>query len=470
MNLKSLIKSKGENSQTFFNFLSTVISSGVAFLTMPIFTRLLGAEQYGLYAIYHAWLTILICFMGLSVNSGLGTGYYKFKERYLDFRSSTQLEGTFFGLLMIIILLACYPIIQPVFGYSWFLFIILLLHTFATFITNFSGSAWVFEKHAAKNMVVAIVLLTSTSLLSIVLLLKWNFETPLFYARALGAALPHILLAIIVWILLFHEHPGKINKEYWRYSFFFGIPMVFHLLSHQVLGQSDRLMMQWMHVDGSQIGIYSFFYTFVAILTTILNALNTSWCPFLYDDLSKKEYQKINKRIVHYVQIFTIMCVGFLLVSREVMKFFANSEYWSGAPLVPILVTSVYCTFFYQFGVNYEFFNSKPRYVAIGTIIAAACNIVLNYIMIPVWGMYGAAFATLCSYLILALIHTLVVKTWRLTRYPLTYKPVLIGLVLVVLGCFAYEFMEEMVLIRWIMAVIIGLFLIWSIYKRKTIF
>ena len=70
----SILTSKGENSQTFFNFLSTAISSGIAFLTMPIFTRLLGAEQFGMYSIYHAWLTILLCFMGLNVNSALGKG------------------------------------------------------------------------------------------------------------------------------------------------------------------------------------------------------------------------------------------------------------------------------------------------------------------------------------------------------------------------------------------------------------
>ena len=381
--LSKAFKSKGENSQTFFNFLSTAITGGVVFLTMPIFTRLLGAEQYGMYAIYHAWLTILLCFMGLSVNSGLGTGFYRFKERYYEFRASTQLEGTLFGILMVALMIACYPIMKPVFGYSVGLFVILMIHTFANFITNFANSAWVYEKHAAKNMVMAAVLLGSTSILSILLLVKWDFDSPLFYARALGTALPHIAIAVIIWILLFREKPGKYNREYWRYSLLFGLPMVFHMLSHQVLGQSDRLMMQWFDVDGTQIGIYSFFYSFVAILTTILNALNTSWCPFLYDDLSNREYNKINKRIVNYVHIFTTMCVGFLLVSREVMRFFANSEYWSGAPLIPILVVSVYCTFFYQFGVNYEFFNSKPRYVAVGTIAAAVTNIILNYFMIP---------------------------------------------------------------------------------------
>ena len=42
------INSKGANAQIFYNFVSTIVRTGVSFFTMPIFTRLLGAKQYGL--------------------------------------------------------------------------------------------------------------------------------------------------------------------------------------------------------------------------------------------------------------------------------------------------------------------------------------------------------------------------------------------------------------------------------------
>ena len=470
MHIKGLLKSKGENSQTFFNFLSTVITSGIVFITMPIFTRLLGADQYGHYAIYHSWLTILICFMGLNINSALGTGFYKYKDRYYEFKSSLLLEGTAASIGISLLLILLYPIIKPAFGYSLALFAILLTHAFATFITNMASSGWIYEKRAARNMFTSAILLVSTSVLSIVLLVTWNSDKPLFYGRVIGLAVPHIIIAAILWFILFREKPSGFNKEYWLYGLTFGMPMVFHTLSHQVLGQSDRLMMKWFAVAGSEIGIYSFFYSYVAILSTILNALNTSWVPFLYDDLAKENYDVLNRKVKNYVQIFTTMCLGFLLLSREVMKFFANSEYWTGAPIVPILVLVVYCTFFYQFAVNYEFFNEKPKYVAIGTAGAAICNIALNAIMIPKWGMYGAAIATLISYALLAVLHITIVKMWKLKKYPLSYKPILIGLILVIIGCVAYVFMAEMILIRWVMAILLGIYLVMDVYKRKTIF
>lgn len=470
MQIKSILKSKGENSQTFFNFLSTVISSGIAFITMPIFTRMLGTEQYGLYSIYHAWLTIFICFMGFNVSASFGTGYYKYKDKYYEYRSSVLVEGTVICLITAAVFVALYPLLGKAFGYSITIFLIMLAHAFATFTTNVANGSWVYEKKAARNMAMSTVLLVSTSILSIWLLASWKSEAPLYYGRVIGTAFPHIAIAIFIWILIFKEKPYGYKKEYWAYGLSFGLPMVFHMLSQQVLGQSDRIMMQWFPIPDGEIGIYSFFYSFVAILTTILNALNTSWCPFLYDGLSKKSYDALNKKVENYAQLFVIMSLGFLLLARDVMKIFANSDYWSGAPLVPILVLVVYFTFIYQFAVNYEFFNEKPKYVAIGTVIAAITNIILNAVMIPRWGMYGAAIATLLSYIALAVMHTVIVNVWKLERYPLKYGPVMIGLVLVMAGCGLYYLMGDMIIFRWIIAAALGLYLIRSVYKRKTIF
>lgn len=431
---------------------------------------MLGTEQYGLYSIYHAWLTIFICFIGFNVFSSVGTGRLKYQNRYTEFRSSILLEGSVGGAAIVIFLAALYPLIKPAFGYEFIIFAILLLSALAQYVTTFANTCWVYEKKAARNMLVSAILLISTSGLSIYLLATWDSDKPLFYGRVIGNAVPHLIIAVIVWLWLFMEKPSGYKKEYWVYGLKFGLPMVFHLLSHQVLGQSDRLMMKWFLIPNGEIGIYSFFYSFVAILSTILGALNTSWCPFLYDDLAKENYEVLNKKVRNYVQIFSTMCLGFLLLSREVMKFFANSDYWPGAPIVPILVMVVYCTFFYQFAVNYEFFNEKPKYVAIGTVSAAVLNILLNALMIPRWGMYGAAIATLISYAMLAVMHTIIVRVWKLKRYPLTMKPVLLGLVAVGIGCGAYYVLDDFIIVRWLIAAALGTHLVMSVYKRKTIF
>ncbi|MFG6330195.1 MAG: polysaccharide biosynthesis C-terminal domain-containing protein, partial [Lachnospiraceae bacterium] len=186
--------------------------------------------------------------------------------------------------------------------------------------------------------------------------------------------------------------------------------------------------------------------------------------------LYNRDYDKLNKNIKNYVHLFVTLVCGFLLLSNEVVKVFANDEYWEGMPLVPILVLVVYFTYIYQFAVNYEFFNSKPRIIAIGTGGAALANIMLNVILIPEYGMYGAATATLISYILLACFHLLTVKTWKLERYPLKLKPLFIGLLVVIIFSGVYYVLEDYWILRWGTGILLGIFELFRIWKRKTIF
>ena len=466
----NLLKVKNENSQVFLNFLSSALSSGIAFFTMPLFTRLLGAEQYGLFSVYNSWSLIFTCIMGLNVGAGIGTGYYRFSDHYLRFRSSTLVEGTTISAAMILIQIALYPVLNKLIPYPFPLFLLLLFQSFSQFVLNLGSLAWTFEKKAFANLLVTLCITLLSTGASVVLMLKWNCDKPLYFARVIGAALPTILVGFIVWIILFAKSPAGYHAEYWKFSFFFGLPMVFHQLSHQVLGQSDRVMMQMYGISGREIGIYSFFYSLTSVLTTILTVLNNSWCPFLYDGLKAGDYVKLNRKVRNYVQVFTVIVSVFLMLCKECSMLFANEEYRSGLSLVPMFVLVVYCTFIYQFNVNYEFFMAKPKFVAIGTTVAGIWNILLNLLFIPQWGMYGAAIATLISYAALAVIHYTVVRRWKYPHYPLSYSSIMMGLVAVVFACAGYKLFDGLWIVRWGIALILSIYLAIQVWKRKTVF
>ena len=466
------LKSKSANSQTFYNVVSTIIRTGVSFFTIPIFTRILGTEQYGLYSLYLSWYNVLSCAIALGCGQGISTGMYAFKDDYPKFRSSILVGGTLMCAISTTIGIVIFRLLSGIISYSFSIFLLLFLESTASFVIGFAGSAWTYEKKAAHNMVLSVATLLSTTGLSLLLLFLWGKEdsNSLYIARILGVAIPTIIIASLVWCIIFFQSPTGYVKKYWLYSFCFGIPTIFHSLSHQVLASSDRIMMQWLNVSNSEIGIYSFFYSFVSILSAVLSALNNSWVPFLYEDLDKKNYCGLNKRVDNYVQIFTIITCVFILLSREVSKLFANQDYWSGMNVMPIIAIVVYLTFVYQFAVNYEFFKSKPRIIAYGTASAAVINIVFNIIMIPLWGMYGAAIATMLSYAFLAMIHFIVVMKWRDERYPLVKRPLLYGLIAVLGSCVLFYVLADFWLLRWTLGLVITLYLFVSVYKRRTIF
>lgn len=466
------INAKGANTQIFYNFVSTFVRTGISFFTMPVFTRLLGAEQYGLYSLAFSWISILSCMMGFNIGSGLARGMYKYNDTYQDFKSSLLLAGTVISTGIIAVLLSGYPVIGSLVRFDFPIYCIVITGAFAEFVISFVGVTWIYEKKAVNNMVLTVVTVLTTTALSMILIFFWPDQeiSNLYYARVIGTFVPQVLTAFFLWAIVYFRHPYGFSREYWKYGLNFGIPMVFHTLSHNILTASDRLMMQQFKTDGAVIGIYSFFYTFASILNSVLSTLGNSWCPFYMDNLDSKNYSNLNKMVKNYVQVFTVITIGFLMLAREMTYIFANEEYWSGLSILPLIILAIYCVFIYQFYVNYEAYEEKPKIITTGTVFAACVNILLNYFFIPKYGMYGAAAATLAGYAALVFFHAFIVYRLLKNKYPLPSIPLLTGFVTVAAFCFLYYILADFWPVRWMIGILSGMYLLREIYKRKTIF
>ena len=464
-----LFGKKSVNKITILNIISTFMLQGIAFVTTPIFTRLLGTEQFGMYSLFNSWVLILTCLMGFSVNSSIGTGIYTFKDKYIYFRNSVLLSSTLICLLELILIGICIPILTKITGFSGWLIIILGVTTLSHYIVNFAQMAFIYEKKADNNLILSVSISIVSVVVSIFLIYKEN-DNSRYLGRIYGVATTYLVAAIIVWLLLFLKKPVGIKKEYLKYGIAVGFPIVFHSLSQQILGQSDRVMMQWFGVNADKIGIYSLFYTISSVLVTILGALNNSWCPFYYDDLNDEKWNILNKKCKNYIELFTVLGIGFLFLSREVSYLMADESYWSGMNIIPILTFAVYFTFMYQFPVNFEFFHKKTKIIAIGTVGAGILNIILNAIMIPKWGMYGAAIATAISYLALFFAHYYIVIHMKEHPYHLNIKIFIPGLICMMIGAFLFYVFASYWYVRWGLGIILGCFELYRIYKRKSIF
>lgn len=460
---------KSINRITIFNILSTILIQGINFFTLPIFTRVLGAEQYGIYSVFSSWVMLVACVMGLGVQSSIGTGKYHFKKEYYSFRSSVLLFGSLFSVVLIFIVTLFIGPVSNFLGYNFMVVEMLLWTAFANFIINFAQNAYIYEKKAGVNFGVSVFLTISTLALSLYLLSEFSADE-LYLSRAFGMGIPYFLIGFIMWTVLFFKRPTMLHKKYCVYSITMGTPIVFHLLSQNILSQSDRVMMQKMDISNIEIGIYSFFYSFATVLSTILSALNNSWSPFYYDDLDSGNWKELEVKCRNYIELFTVLTVGFLLLSREVGYLLSGEEYSAGISVLPILVFSVYFTFMYQFPVNFEFFHRKTKIIAVGTCSTALLNIILNSIMIPLWGMYGAAIATAISYFLLFLAHYFIVTHMKDVQYHLKMTMFIKGLLIVFFAAVLFHFLENWWIIRWGLAFILGCVEVIKIVKRKQIF
>lgn len=457
------------NRTTILNIISTFMLQGIAFISTPIFTRLLGTTQFGIYSLFNSWVLMLTCMMGFSMSSSIGTGVYAFKEHYISFRNSILLSSTLICLLEVMFIVLFGSVISLLTHFSIELVILISITAFAHYIVNFAQMSFIYEKQAGRNFVLSVSISIISVLASIFFIYMMDTGTR-YLGRIYGVAFTYFLTAVTVWLLLFLKEPTGVKKEYLKYGVEVGFPIVFHSLSQQILGQSDRVMMQWFGITTAEIGIYSLFYTISAVLSTVLGALNNSWCPFYYDDISAGKWEVSNKKCKNYVELFTVAGVGFLLLSREISYLMADESYWSGINIIPVLSFAVYFTFMYQFPVNFEFFHKKTKIIAAGTVGAGILNIILNAAMIPLWRMYGAAIATTLSYFALFLAHYIIVTHMKEYQYHLNWKVFIPGITGMLVGTVLFYALSSWWYIRWSLGIALGCLELYRIYKRKSIF
>lgn len=457
------------NKTTAYNVISTFLVQGITFLTIPVFTRVMGKDQYGLYSVIFSWVILFAGVMDLGVSSTVGTGRYRFQVDYTEFRTNVLKLILGFGAVSTVVLFGISRIFPGIWGYSPLLMLSILLMALGRTVVTFTQTCLIYEKKAGRNVILSLILVGSTVTLS--LLGVFLFEPSERYIGKFGGELiPYVCIAAAISLFLLIRHPAGWNREHIRFAVTVGLPIIFHELARNVLNQSDRVMMRWMDQPDGDIGIYSLFFSLASVLNVVLLALNNSWCPFYYDDLSEKNDESLRKKTRNYVELFSVLTVGFLLVSREVGYLMADDSYSEGRNLVPVFVIAIFCIFVYMFYVNAEFFYRKTVLVAVGSAMAAFINVGLNYLMIDRFGMYGAAIATTIAYGMLALFHYVCVRWILKLKAGLKWQYLIFGTVCLTLGVLAYYYLESWAVPRWGMAVAIGAFELIRIIRRKTIF
>lgn len=457
------------NAVAFFNILGPVILNGINFFTIPIFTRILGTDNYGLYTIYSTWVNTFSILISLQVMGTVGVANVRISKKEIKsyYSSIITLVWISFTFWLTLALMAM-PIFSSVLGISGNMVILMLFHALGMAFVNFATMRYTYEKKSQFTFMISIFVAIAGAILSIVLI-HHTLNNELYYGRAYGAAIPYIVVGIVLATVYMKQGKVLCSEKYWKFCLPICLPVVFHALSQVVLAQADKVMLQNMMND-SIVGIYSFTYTFAHVMNIIYNSFNNTWVPFYYDDIKEKRMDSIYRRTKNYITVFTLLSMGFMLLAPDVIKLFAGEDYWLGISLIPIFVVANYMMFLYSFPVNYEFYHKKTIHIASGTSGAAVINCVLNYLLIPVMGMAGAAYATLIAYALLWIFHHMISKYVIKENYHYRIRQFIPGLIAVLMVAIMVMFIEKYVMIRWGMAMIVGIVLLRHFVKTKAIF
>lgn len=386
----------------------SIVQKGLAFLTAPIFTRIMSSTDYGLVSVYNSLEQLIGTVAMFCLSAGcFDIGMQDYKTDRDTFCYSLLILSNGITLALGALFFFLYPYIQAYLELPRSLFVVMFL----TFLLSPAFTFWTrrerFEYRYKYPAIVTLIGAVASSLLAVSFVLF--SESDKVFAKVLGSFMPFGIIYVIFWIYVAKKARFTVKSEYMKFAFLFNLPLIPHYLSSYVLSSSDRLMINYL-VGASQAAYYSLSYNITSVMLIIWAAINSSLVPYVLSKYETKDYKTVSDRVLPILTAFAVMCGIVIAMAPEIIGILGTSEYKEAIYIVPPVVGGVFFQALYYIFTNVLYYLKKPSIVMYASITSALVNIILNYVCIKKFGYIAAGYTTLICYMLQAIIDYVVAK------------------------------------------------------------
>lgn len=433
---------------SIYYLIGNLFNKGIAFLTVPIFTRILSTSDYGIVNTYNSWIAIVSMIIGFALHMAIRAAFIDYRDKIDDFMSVTVTFVLYTGgVSSLFVLVGAYFSRSNL---TLTLVLLCLLQGIASALIQ-DYSIYLMMQYRYKFRTVLMILPNLMSVLLSIFAIKYVVEKNAYLGRIVPTALVTTIFGIMVCLLVYAKSRKLYNKEYIQYGIAISAPLILHGVALNILSQSDRSMITFL-ADASQTGVYSLIHNLGLIATVLTTSLEGIWVPWFMGKMKIRDLESINLVAKNYVELMTCAMFSVILVGPEIVKILAPEKYWDGISIIPLIVLSNYFIFLYTLYVNVEHYYKRTKYISFNTLVAAGTNLVLNYILIPIYGYKGAAATTVISYVLAFVMHSKYSKKLEKDLYPL--KSFTFPLIKIICGTISFYLFIDNILIRWGLCVI----------------
>ncbi len=399
---------------SLFILFITALSALLGYSLRVILARNLEPIELGLfYAIFN-----FVMFFSLLRNFGLGAALIKYIPQYQVKNEthliSSSISSIFWlriliaGLVSLILLSITTYLSEHYFKdprATLIYFFIVLFFFFGIIVDNLRNLFEAFQKpflfplvDFSKNLVVL--------LLCIFLFYFSSLERVLIPGIAYFLSvvfLPFIFFPIFLYVFPLFKYSLRFNKTLAKEYLFFGLPFILISVSSIIISQVDTLILTYFRTL-EEVGVYNIVLPTSLLLLYFSNALSSVLFPLCSQLMAKKDFNQLStiiKVIQKYIFV-VIVPIGFSLFvfARDFLGLLFGEEYTTGALALQILIPGV---IFYVLSIVFQYILAgigHPKKVAFIVGAAALTNLGLNLLLIPSFGINGAAITTSFSYIL----------------------------------------------------------------------
>lgn len=381
-------------------------AAALQFLTVPIYTRYLGAERYSTYALTLAVTTSLA---GLLVIGGdVALSRFWFEAPSAQWRRNLTLTWISFLTLWSTLVVGAAVLLAPAIA-SWLRpgtdlatllivgFVILvpaqLSRMLAQVLRNeFRPTSFALTTVAVGAMTmafgVALAVGAGMGVLGILL----------------GSLAAEMIGCIVRFPLVKQDLRGKVRREVLGPPLRFGIPFVPASIAMWAFTGADRIAVG-RYLSAEELAGYSVAATLVAPLSVLLTALGQAWIPRVAQEFSQspaRAARSTGKSIELSLSLYSVGATLLAIAAPLAIRLLAGPGYESGAAALPFLALGSVFLGASLFASTGYTLAKRTALVPVLAVVAAGVEILLLCLLVPIWGVVGAAISVCVGYLALA--------------------------------------------------------------------
>ena len=460
-----MTKSKIFNLTAWYG-VSIVLIRAINFLLLPVYSNIFSAEEFGMYAL----ILTLYSFAAAAYQFGLQNSLTKY---FIDANSDEEKKKVFstvfnFACLLSLVLTAGGLYFAD--SFSSFLlntadhgdliilvFVILPIETLGYFALHLSKVLENSKFVVFASAVAAVINFAGNILFVVEMQIG---IAGIFFAQLFSA----LVLFVIAFTKIFRWYKFVFDRGLMRELSAFATPIFAGGLFAVLIDYADRILIDRL-LDRASVGLYSLSYRIAFVMNVFVIAFRTAWTPRSLNEFNNGNYE------VHFGKVFEkLLALGSVIfVSISVLaphafgvrifgKYLLTPEYAGGAVIIPFILAAYFFSGLSSFYSVYPFASGKSFHFFIVEVVGLSVNIGLNFVFIPVWGIAGAAAATLFSFAAGSFYLFLISRTKVIVKYSIANILLIVFVTSAVY--LAGNLIDSLILHIFIIAAISGLFLV----------
>lgn len=382
-------------------FFASIVTSGIAYIVTPIYTRILSPEVYGQTAVFLTWVQIFGIVAMFCLSYGVfNNGMIDYSDKRDEYSFSMLILSNTITAVFTLIILSLYPTIKDWLGIDFALLVLICVLFVFQPAYNFWTARQRYELRYKYTVIWTIVSALASPIVAIICILIWK-DTQL-YARLFGAEVTLIVIYIGFYVYLGMKSKWKVETKYWKAALLFNLPLIPHYLSTYLLGNSNKLLISNI-VGDEAVAYYSVAHSVASLTTIVWNAINASLIPYTYEKCKDKDYKAISRITNPIMTLFALICVMATMFAPEIVAIMSTGNYLEAIYVIPPIMGGVFFQVQYYIYANIVYYHKKPKYVMFASVTSVTLNLILGYFLISRFGYISAGYSTLICYLIQAI-------------------------------------------------------------------